>query len=152
MLESLTIRQIALIEEARIDFHRGMQVLTGETGAGKSIVVDAVNLVLGGRADRELIRSESQRASVEAVFSMNRNEKVAQFMHQEEIDYDGSTVTIYREITAGGKNTCRICGVLMPLAKLKELAIWLIDLHGQSEHQFLADPDRHLPYLDQSGS
>ena len=151
MLESLTIRQIALIDEAHIVFHRGMQVLTGETGAGKSIVVDAVNLILGGRADRELIRSEADRASVEAVFQTGGNSQISSFMQREEIEYDGSELTVYREISSNGKNTCRINGVLMPLTKLKELAGWLIDLHGQSEHQFLADPDRHLAFLDQTG-
>ena len=151
MLESLTIRRIALIEEVTIRFHEGMQVLTGETGAGKSIVVDAVNLILGGRADREMIRSGCDRASVEAVFSLSENVNVRAFMDREGIEYDGNTVTVYREITAGGKNTCRICGVLLPLAGLKELARFLMDLHGQSEHQFLANPEKHLSFLDQTG-
>ena len=151
MLDSLTIRQIALIEEAAISFHDGMQVLTGETGAGKSIVVDSVNLVLGGRADRELIRSGSEKASVEAVFSVPDNDGVRAFMEREGIDFDGNTVTVYREISAAGKNICRICGILLPVTKLKELSGFLMDLHGQSEHQFLSDPDRHLAFLDQTG-
>ena len=107
MLDSLTIRQVALIEEATIRFHRGMQVLTGETGAGKSIVVDSVNLILGGRADRDLIRSGSDKATVEAVFSTKGNEGVKAFMDQENIEYDGETVTVYREISSGGRNLCR---------------------------------------------
>ena len=151
MLESLTIRRIALIDEATICFHGGMQVLTGETGAGKSIVVDSVNLVLGGRADREMIRSGFEKGSVEAVFLTAGNPGVLSFMEQEGIEWDGETVTVYREITAGGRNTCRVCGVLLPLSKLKELAELLLDLHGQNEHQFLADPERHLEYLDQTG-
>ena len=151
MLESITIRQIALIDEATIRFHDGMQVLTGETGAGKSIVVDSVNLILGGRADRELIRSGRDRASVEAVFAVRDNPGIKAFMEREEIDYDGETVTVYREISSNGKNTCRICGVMLPVSRLKELAALLMDLHGQSEHQFLADPDRHLGFLDQAG-
>ena len=152
MLEQLTIRQVALIENASIGFHGGMQVLTGETGAGKSIVVDSVNLILGGRADRELIRSGSEKASVEAVFNTRGNQDVQAFMDREGIDYDGETVTVYREISAGGKNICRICGVLLPASKLKEIAVYLMDLHGQSEHQFLADPERHLAFLDQTGN
>ena len=151
MLEYLTIRQVALIGEASIRFHGGMQVLTGETGAGKSIVVDSVNLILGGRADRELIRSGSDRASVEAVFNTRGNPDVQAFMDREGIDYDGETVTVYREISAGGKNICRICGVMLPASKLKEIAVYLMDLHGQSEHQFLADPEKHLAFLDQTG-
>ena len=151
MLDSLTIRQVALIEEATIRFHRGMQVLTGETGAGKSIVVDSVNLILGGRADRDLIRSGSEKATVEAVFNTKGNDGVKAFMEQENIDYDGETVTVYREISAAGRNLCRVCGVIIPVSRLKDLAVFLIDLHGQSEHQFLADPDRHLAFLDQTG-
>ena len=152
MLEYLTIRQVALIGETTIRFHGGMQVLTGETGAGKSIVVDSVNLILGGRADREMIRSGSEKASVEAVFSTHGNRDVQAFMEREGIDYDGETVTVYREISAGGKNTCRVCGVMIPVSLLKDLAVFLMDLHGQNEHQFLTDPDRHLAFLDQMGN
>ena len=151
MLVSITIRQLALINEVSIRFHRGMQVLTGETGAGKSIVVDSVNLILGGRADRELLRSGSDKASVEAVFDVSGNEGVRSFMDQESIDDDGSEITVYREITAAGRNICRICGVMIPVGRLKDLAAFLMDVHGQSEHQFLADPDRHLAFLDQTG-
>ena len=152
MLEYLTIRQVALIGETTIRFHGGMQVLTGETGAGKSIVVDSVNLILGGRADRELIRSGSEKASVEAVFITRGNQDVQAFMERERIDYDGETVTVYREISAGGKNTCRVCGVMIPVSLLKDLAVFLMDLHGQNEHQFLTDPDQHLAFLDQMGN
>ena len=151
MLRSLMIRQIALIDEAQIHFYHGMQVLTGETGAGKSIVVDAVNLILGGRADREMIRSGSDRASVEAVFDIKGNHHAISFLEQEEIAHEDSEVTVYREITTAGKNTCRICGVLVPLSKVREFTSMLMDLHGQSEHQFLADPEKHLNYLDQTG-
>ena len=151
MLESLSICHVALIDEVTIRFHRGMQVLTGETGAGKSIVVDSVNLVLGGRADRDLIRSGSDKASVEAVFTVGENAGVRAFMEQEGIDFDGETVTVYREVSSSGRNICRICGVMLPVSRLKELAGFLMDLHGQSEHQYLADPERHLSFLDQTG-
>ena len=151
MLESITIRQVALIDEATICFHNGMQVLTGETGAGKSIVVDAVNLILGGRADRELIRSGSDRASVEAVFNVPGNPDVALFMEQEGIEYDGRTVIIYRDISVSGKNVCRVCGVMIPVSRLKDLAVLLMDIHGQNDHQFLTDPDKQRAFLDQFG-
>lgn len=151
MLDYLTIRQVALIDEVTIRFHRGMHVLTGETGAGKSIVVDSVSLILGGRADRELIRSGSDKASVEAGFTTNHSAEVQAFMEQEGIEYDGQYVTVYREISSAGKNICRICGVIVPVSKLKSLAPFLMDLHGQSEQQFLADPERHLAFLDQTG-
>ena len=151
MLESLTIRQIALIEEVTIRFHRGLQVLTGETGAGKSIVVDSVNLILGRRAERDLIRTGCEKASVEAVFSVRDNADVTAFMEQEKIDFDGRSVTVYREISVTGKNICRVCGVMIPVSRLKELAGFLMDLHGQNEHQFLTEPDKHLAFLDQTG-
>ncbi len=151
MLQQLTIRQIALIDEATITFHPGFQALTGETGAGKSIVVDAVNLILGGRADRELIRSGSDKASVEAVFEVADNPAIRDFMSREAIDFDGQTVTVYRELSQSGRNLCRVCGVLIPVARLKALAALLMDLHGQSEHQFLVDPEMHLHFLDQTG-
>ena len=152
MLESLSIRQFALIDNVTIRFHSGMHVLTGETGAGKSIVVDSVNLVLGGRADRDMIRTGSDRASVEAVFNTECNMKVRNYLEKEEIEYDGQTLTIYREISSGGKNICRICGVIVPLGKLKELASLIMDLHGQSDQQFLADSDKQLAFLDQTGN
>ena len=151
MLESLTIRRIALIDEVTIHFHEGMQVLTGETGAGKSIVVDSVNLILGGRAEKDMIRSGYEKGSVEAVFNVKENKNILQFMKEEEIDYDGQTVTVYREISSAGKNICRVCGVIIPVSRLKDLAVYLMDLHGQSEHQFLTDSDRQLAFLDQTG-
>jgi DNA repair protein RecN (Recombination protein N) len=151
MLQSITIRQVALIDECTIEFHDGLQVLTGETGAGKSIVVDSVNLILGGRADRELIRTGCDKATVEAVFDVPGNDKVKRIMEEEEIEYDGRTVTVYREIARNGRNICRVCGVPIPTAKLKGLTSVMMDLHGQSEHQFLADPEMHLGFLDQTG-
>ena len=151
MIQSLSIRNIALIEQLIIEFHKGLQVLTGETGAGKSIVVDAVNLILGGRADRSMIRSGCEKASVEAVFDICEPSEISGMLSREGIEYDGSTVSIYREISANGKNICRICGMIMPLSFLKELAPLLMNLHGQSEHQFLADQQTHLMYLDQFG-
>ena len=151
MIQSLSIRNIALIEQLTISFHSGLQVLSGETGAGKSIVVDAVNLILGGRADRTMIRSGCDKASVEALFDISATTETASLLSREGIDFDGSTVSIYREISGSGKNICRICGIIMPLSFLKELAPLLMNLHGQSEHQYLADPQTHLGYLDQLG-
>ena len=86
MLESLTIRHVALIDEATICFHPGMQVMTGETGAGKSIVVDSVNLILGGRADRDLIRTGCEKASVEAAFSVRNNRQVLDYLKEEGVE------------------------------------------------------------------
>ena len=151
MIQSLTIQNIVLIQQLHLQFHTGMQVLSGETGAGKSIVVDAVNLILGGRADRSLIRTGCEKGSVEAVFDTSGQEKIGQILEREKIDYDGSTVTVYREMTAGGKNVCRICGVLVSVSLLREIGAQLMDIHGQHEHQFLMDPEMHREFLDRMG-
>ncbi|MCR5296677.1 MAG: DNA repair protein RecN [Clostridiales bacterium] len=152
MIQSLSIRNIALIDQLDLEFHPGLQVLSGETGAGKSIVVDSVILILGGRADRTMIRSGCTKASVEAIFDLSApSPKIVELMERESIEYDGQTVTVYREISESGKNICRVCGVLVPLSFLREIAPLLMNLHGQSEHQFLADSRTHLDYLDQMG-
>ena len=151
MLESLTIRHVALIDEATICFHPGLQVMTGETGAGKSIVVDSVNLILGGRADRDLIRTGCEKASVEASFYIKDNKRAAEYLAEEGIDCEDNHLTVYREISAGGKNICRINGIMIPVSVLRELAVLLMDLHGQSDQQFLTDPSAQLAFLDQTG-
>ena len=152
MIQSLTIHHIALIEELRLTFHQGLHVLSGETGAGKSIVVDAVNLILGGRADKDLIRTGTDKATVEAEFDVPSQSETAALLQREGIDFDGRTVTVYREIARNGRNICRVCGVLMPVAFLKELAPLLMDIHGQHDHTFLLNPDMHLSFLDRMGN
>lgn len=151
MILSMRMHHIALIEQLTMDFASGLHVMTGETGTGKSIVVDAVNLVLGGRADRDLIRTGTDKAWVEAVFDAQDNPQVAAFLANQEIECEDGLVTLYREISRSGRNLCRICGVVMPVAALKELAALLMDVHGQHEGQFLMDPKRHLSFLDESG-
>ena len=151
MLQSLTIKNIALIEQVSIRFYGGLHVLTGETGAGKSIVVDAVNLVLGARADKNLIRSGCEKASVEAQFLLPEGHRARQLLTAESIEPENDTLTVFREITASGKNTCRLCGVLVPLSTLKPIAETLMDIHGQNDHQFLLNPEFHLAFLDQIG-
>ena len=151
MILSMRMHNVALIEELQIDFADGLHVMTGETGAGKSIVVDAVNLVLGGRADRDLIRTGTEKAWVEAVFDPGDSRDIAAFLSSQELEFEGGVVTLYREITRSGRNLCRVCGVVVPVAVLKELAAMLMDVHGQHEHQFLMDSRYHLRFLDDSG-
>ncbi len=151
MIRTITIHNIALIEQIRLQLHPGMLVLSGETGAGKSIIIDAVSLILGGRADRDLIRSGCERASVEAEFDLEPESALIALLEREEIGYEGNTAILFREISMNGRNICRINGVVVTLATLKEAASFLLNLHGQSEHQFLADPERHLSYLDLMG-
>lgn len=151
MILSMRIRNIVLIEDLTISFHDGLQVLTGETGAGKSIVVDTVNLILGGRADRSLIRSGCEKAAAEAVFDVPDRPDIEEIFRRESIEYDGRTVTVYREMTASGKNLCRVGGIIVPVSLLRELGKMLMDVHGQHEHQFLMDPEMHLQFLDRTG-
>ena len=151
MIQSISIRNIALIDRLTICFHSGLQVLSGETGAGKSIVVDAMKLILGGRADRTLIRSGCEKGSVEAVFDIPGSDTAALLLERESLEFDGSSITIYREISAAGKNICRVNGVMMPLSFLKELSPLLMNLHGQSEHQKLLGSEHQLALLDAYG-
>ncbi|MBS1409523.1 MAG: DNA repair protein RecN [Christensenellaceae bacterium] len=151
MILSMRMRNIALIEELSLEFGEGLHVMTGETGAGKSIVVDAVNLVLGGRAARELIRTGTDKAWVEAVFDASGNAEVAKWAQAQELDDFDGTVTLYREITRSGRNLCRVCGVVMPLSALKDIAVLLMDVHGQHQAQFLMNSQYHLLFLDAAG-
>ena len=151
MILSMRMHNIALIEDLTLEFGEGLHVMTGETGAGKSIVVDAVNLVLGGRADRDLIRTGTDKAWVEAVFDADGSREVAEWAKAQSLeDFDG-IVTLYREITRTGRNLCRVCGVVMPVSQLKEVAALLMDVHGQHDAQFLMNSQFHLLFLDAAG-
>ena len=151
MLVSMTVRNIALIEQLHIDFDKGMHVLSGETGAGKSIIVDSINLMLGERADRGLIRSGCEKASVEALIDVSACPKVQELLREQELEAEDGLMSIRREITAEGRNICRVCGVIVPLAFLRSVTAYLIDIHGQHEHQSLLDSKNHMAFLDSFG-
>lgn len=151
MLVSMTVRNIALIEHLEIQFNRGMHVLSGETGAGKSIIVDSINLMLGERADRGLIRSGCEKASVEGFFDIADCPRVSGLLKEQELEADGSIISIQREISVSGRNVCRVCGVIVPLAFLRSLTQHLVDIHGQHEHQSLLDSQNHMAFLDSFG-
>lgn len=144
MLSLLHIENIAVIEQADISFDKGFNVLTGETGAGKSIVIDAISAILGQRAYRDMIRTGTSKASVRAVFT-----KVPNFQWFEEngVEYDGETV-IQRDIFLDGKNVCRVNGTLVTVAILHKLGIQLINIHGQHDSASLFDEENHLRFLD----
>ena len=151
MLVSMTVRNIALIEHLEIQFGKGMHVLSGETGAGKSIIVDSINLMLGERADRGLIRSGCEKASVEAFIDISDCPQAAALLQEQELEADGQMISIQREISVSGRNICRICGTIVPLAFLKSLTQHLVDIHGQHEHQSLLDSQNHMAFLDSFG-
>lgn len=151
MLESLTVRNIALIDLLTVSFGPGLHVLTGETGAGKSIIVDALALLLGGRASKDLIRSGCDKAYVEGSFSIADCPRAAQYLTENQLDAQDGTLILSREITQSGRSSCRADGVLLPLAEYKQLTALLMDIHGQHEHQSLMDEKQHLRLLDALG-
>lgn len=148
MLQSLYLENIALIEKLGIELFPGFNVLTGETGAGKSIIIDAVNFVLGGRTSRDLIRNGAARAKVEAVFGLNEGDAAFAALDALGIEYDGNELILSRELSASGRNACRVNGTLVPVASLKSVSDTLVDIHGQHEHQALLDAENHISYLD----
>lgn len=144
MLSLLHIENIAVIESADISFDQGFNILTGETGAGKSIVIDAISAILGERAYRDMIRTGAGRASVRAVFT-----DVPEFAWFAEngVEYDPETI-IQREIYLDGKNVCRVNGTLVTVSILRKLGIQLINIHGQHDSASLFDENNHLQFLD----
>ena len=144
MLSLLHIENIAVIESADISFDRGFNVLTGETGAGKSIVIDAISAILGERAYRDMIRTGAAKASVRAVF-MDVPEYP--WFSENGVEYDPETV-IQREIYLDGKNICRVNGSLVSVSILRKLGIQLINIHGQHDSTSLFDEENHLAFLD----
>lgn len=148
MLQSLYLENIALIEKLGIELFPGFNVLTGETGAGKSIIIDAVNFVLGERTSRDLIRNGAARAKVEAVFNLNEGDAAFAALDALGIEYDGNELILSRELSAAGRNACRVNGTLVPVASLKSVSDTLVDIHGQHEHQALLDEENHISYLD----
>ena len=148
MLSLLHIENIAVIEKAEIAFGPGLNVLTGETGAGKSIILDALNLLSGERASKDLIRTGEKRALAEGVFTSVSGE-LADFLEEQGIapEEDGS-VYITRQVSSDGKNLCRINGRPVPLSTLKAMGELLLRCHGQQDSRSLTDPEKHLPLLD----
>src|SRR3954464_11546389 len=132
MLRFLRIRNLAVIEAVEVEFESGFNVLTGETGAGKSILVEAVGLLLGARASADLVRTGEAQATIEAIFE----------------DADQRELIVRREISSQGRSRSFINGALATAAALRDLSARLVELHGQHEHQALLDPLAHLPLLD----
>ena len=149
MLQRIEIHHIALIEEAVVEFAPGLNILTGETGAGKSILIDALNLVLGVRADRELIQAGYPKASVEASF-VDSSHCCDVLLEELGIEAE-DMVTLSREIYATGRNACRINGTLVNNASMQKVSEKLIDIHGQHEHQSLFNALLHIELLDAFG-
>lgn len=150
MLELLHIENIAVIESADIAFQPGFNALTGETGAGKSIVIDAMGAVLGGRASRELIRTGASKAFVSAVFS-HVSEKLPGLTENGIAPDEDGNLLLQREMTADGKNACRVNGRPLTVTQLRQIGAELLNIHGQHDGQQLLDEEQHGAYLDRFG-
>ena len=153
MLLSLTIRNIALMDEMQVEFDSGLHVFTGETGAGKSILVDSIALLLGGRAQKELIRTGCDKARVEGLFDLADCPAARALLQEQGLAQEDAEneLVLAREITAQGRSACRVNGALTPLSQYQQLTGLLMDIHGQHEHQHLMDERQHLAFLDHSG-
>ena len=148
MLQDLHIENIAVIEKADVSFTPGLNILTGETGAGKSIVIDALYAVMGARTSRELVRTGADKAVAAATFESPRADK---WLTDNEIDCDGELI-LQRRVTGEGKSSCRVCGEPVTAAQLRELTALLLDIHGQNDGRQLMDEARHREYLDAFGT
>ncbi len=150
MLVQLTISNFAIISHIEIDFKNGLNILSGETGAGKSIIINAVNLLLGGRASADLIRSGAGEARVEALFNLGDNPSLREMISDMDVPFDGDLL-IKRVISREGRNRVMINGSLTTLQMLSRLGMMMISISGQHEHQLLLRPDNHLYILDDFG-
>ena len=150
MLTNLYIENIAVIEKVSIDFGQGLNVLTGETGAGKSIIIDSINAVLGNRTSKDLIRSGSDSAFVSAEFT-DPSEKALEVLSEYGFEPEDGVVIIQRELNASGKGKCRINGRPTTAAILKAVGIYLMNIHGQHESYELMSPEQHIRYIDKLG-
>ncbi len=150
MLTELRIQNFAIIDKLELKFGPGLIILTGETGAGKSIILDAVTMLIGGRADATVVRAEAEYAFVEGLFSLKGPEKeaVCEILKREELLDDENYVTLTREVRREGRSVARVNGRTVNVSLLKELGALLVDIHGQSEHLSLLDTRAHLGLLD----
>ncbi|MFP5113529.1 DNA repair protein RecN [Bacillaceae bacterium C204] len=153
MLAELSIKNFAIIESLSVTFTKGLTVLTGETGAGKSIIIDAIHLLVGSRGSAEFVRHGEERAEIEGLFQLDDSKhpviaKALEFG----IEIEEGMVILRRDISQSGKSICRVNGKLVTISTLREIGSTLVDIHGQHEHQELMDESRHLALLDQFGA
>ena len=151
MLLQLSIRDIALIDQLTLSFGPGLTVLTGETGAGKSIIVGSLDFVLGGKADRDRIAGGAERGRVEALFDISALPRVQSALAEMGLETEDGLLPVCREILQSGRSVCRVAGEVVTVSQLRAVMAPLLDLHGQHAHQSLLDPAKHLQFLDALG-
>lgn len=152
MLLELTIKNFAIIPFLHIDFYKGMTALTGETGAGKSIIIDAMGLLAGGRGSSDYIRHGEDKCLLEGLFEWPTQPEFMTLMDELGIDHSDSFLILQRDMSRSGKNICRVNGRAVPLVQLRRVGHYLVDIQGQNDHQELLQPERHLALMDHFGS
>ncbi len=148
MLQQLTIANFAIIDRLDLALAPGLNVLTGETGAGKSIVIDAVSSLLGSRLGPEFIRTGAAQAHVEAIFDLGAEERLAELLASEDLSGDEGAIIVSRDLNKSGRSVARVNGRAVPLGTLQQVGQHLIDVHGQSEHLSLLRVAEHVDFLD----
>ena len=150
MLASLRIENFAIVSQLELDFAKGMTAFTGETGAGKSIMIDALMLALGGRADASVVRAGAEKCEIFASFTFDEGSQPADWLVEHELANDDGEILLRRIVFAGGRSKSYINGEPFPLQKVKELSAMLVDIHGQHQHQRLLEHATHRLQVDQS--
>ncbi len=149
MLLNLHVKNLALIKEAEVDFHEGLNIMTGETGAGKSIIIGSVNIALGGKISKDIIRNGADYALVELVFE-TKSDEARRFFEENDLPWEDGQVIISRKLT-NTKNVIKVNGETVPVSILRELASLLMDIHGQHDNESLLKTSKHLSMLDEYG-
>ncbi len=149
MLKEISIKDFAIIDKLSINFESGMTALTGETGAGKSIIIDAVGLLAGGRGSQHFIRTGENKSVLQGLFDIPHTGTTAAKLDEFGIDHDDDSVILQRELYKNGRNICRVNGMLVNTSTLKKIGETLVDIYGQNEHQTLMQSDKHLLLLDE---
>ncbi|MDH5714760.1 MAG: DNA repair protein RecN [Candidatus Aminicenantes bacterium] len=152
MLSYLKIENIAIIDQLQVNFNLGLNMLTGETGAGKSIIIDALGLILGERSDPQLIRAGSKEGTVEGIFNIEANQQVKDKLGELHIEHDGKEINLRRVLTSEGKSRAFVNNTLVSLKSLKDFGENLVAIHGQHTHQELLHRENHIDYLDYFGN
>ena len=148
MLETLHISNYALIDRIYLTLHQGFNVITGETGAGKSIILGALSLIQGGRADSRVVADPSAKSVIEAVFTVENQPQLKQFFFESDIEWDDDRCILRREVSPNGRSRAFINDSPVPISRLQEVAMRLIDIHSQHQNQLLASPEFHLTVID----
>ena len=154
MLKELQVKNFAIIDDVKINFRNGLNILSGETGAGKTLIIEAINLLIGERAENGLIRDNEEKLLVQGYFDFSDNPTILNFLKSENlIDDEGSAgeVVISREVNRNAKNRAFINGIFTQAGTLKRLGNFFVDIHSQNDHQYLLDPRAHIEIIDNYG-